>query len=78
VATPNVLMLHRGLLCRLTLLLEAQSNTYDLTVGLGDTLKLVLLLNGIRVGRTLGGVDQLISQALSNGLDVPEGSLASL
>jgi len=53
-------------------------NTLDLTVGLGDTLELVLLLDGVRVGRTLGGVDELISQALGNGLDVPEGSLASL
>jgi hypothetical protein len=66
------------LLSRLTLLLKPKINTHDLTVGLGDTLELVLLLDGIRVGRTLGGVDELISQALSNGLDVPEGSLASL
>ena len=47
-----------------------------LTVGLGNTLQLVLLLNGVGVGRALGGVDELISQALSNGLHVAEGSLA--
>ena len=48
-----------------------------LTVGLGDTLELVLLLDGVRVRRALGGVDQLIGQALGNGLDVAEGGLAS-
>jgi hypothetical protein len=45
---------------------------------LGDTLKFVLLLDGIRVGGTLGGVDELISKALSNGLDVAESRLAGL
>ena len=47
-----------------------------LTVGLGNTLQLVLLLNGVGVGRALGGVDKLVGQALSNGLHVTEGSLA--
>ena len=46
-----------------------------LSVGLGDTLELVLLLDGVRVGGSLGGVDQLLSKALSNGLDVAESSL---
>ena len=46
-----------------------------LSVGLGDTLELVLLLDGVRVGRTLGGVDQLFSKALCNGLDVAESGL---
>ena len=35
-------------------------------------------LDGVRVGRALRGVDELISEALSNRLDVPEGRLASL
>mmetsp|Transcript_2134 Transcript_2134/g.5409 ORF Transcript_2134/g.5409 Transcript_2134/m.5409 type:complete len:251 (-) Transcript_2134:49-801(-) len=48
----------------------------DLTVGLGHALNLVLLLDGVAVGGALGGVHQLISQALSNGLDVAEGGLA--
>jgi len=43
-----------------------------LSVRLGDTLQLVLLLDGVRVGATLGGVDELFSQALSNGLDIAE------
>jgi hypothetical protein len=47
----------------------------DLTVRLGNTFKLVLLLDGIRVGRTLGSVDQFVSKALSNGLDVAESRL---
>ncbi|GMT05170.1 hypothetical protein PENTCL1PPCAC_27344, partial [Pristionchus entomophagus] len=38
-------------------------------VRLGDTLKLVLLLDGVAVGGSLGGVDQLVSEALGDGLD---------
>lgn len=49
----------------------------NLTVGLGNTLELVLLADGVAVGGTLGSVDDLISQALSHALDVTEGSLAS-
>ncbi|GMR31747.1 hypothetical protein PMAYCL1PPCAC_01942, partial [Pristionchus mayeri] len=48
---------------------EARDNKWSLTVRLGDTLKLVLLLDGVAVGGSLGGVDQLISKALSDGLD---------
>lgn len=47
-----------------------------LTVGLGDTLELVLLLDGVAVGGSLGGVDELVGQALGDALDVPEGGLA--
>lgn len=50
--------------------------TWRLTVGLGDSLQLVLLLDGVRGGRTLGGVDQLLSQTFSNRLDVSESSLS--
>ena len=46
-----------------------------LSVGLGHTLQLVLLLDGVAVGAALGGVDQLIAEALGDGLDVPEGGL---
>ena len=46
-----------------------------LSVGLGDTLELILLLDGVRVGRTLGGVDELLSKALGNRLDVAESGL---
>jgi len=52
-------------------------NMFCLTVGLGNTLKLILLLDGVRVGRTLTSVDELLSKALSNGLDVSERSLTS-
>lgn len=48
----------------------------DLPVGLGDTLELVLLLDGVRVAGALGGVDELLGQALGDGLDVAEGGLA--
>merc|ERR1719461_193552 len=48
----------------------------DLSVGLGDTLELVLLLDGVAVGGSLGGVDQLVSETLGNGLDVAESGLA--
>ena len=44
----------------------------DLSVGLGDTLQLILLLDGVGVAASLGSVDQLLSQALSNRLDVSE------
>lgn len=47
-----------------------------LSVALGDTLQLVLLLDSVRVAASLGGVDQLFGQALSNGLDVAERGLA--
>ena len=49
----------------------------DLSVGLGDTLELVLLLDGVAVGGSLGGIDQLVSETLGNGLDVAESSLTS-
>ena len=49
-----------------------------LTVALGHALQLVLLLDGVAVGRALGGVDQLVGQALRDGLDVSEGGLARL
>lgn len=47
-----------------------------LSVRLGDSLKLVLLLDSVRVGRTLSGVDELLSKTLSNGLDVSESGLS--
>lgn len=50
----------------------------QLSVGLRHTLDLVLLLNGVAVGRTLRGVHDLISQALSHRLDVAERGFASL
>jgi len=46
-----------------------------LSVGDGDSLQLVLLLEGVRVGRLFGSVDQLVSQALGDGLDVTESRL---
>lgn len=49
---------------------------FSLTVALCHTLQLVLLLDRIRVAAALGGVDQLLSQALSDGLDVAERGLA--
>merc|ERR1740123_1510992 len=48
-----------------------------LSVGLGHTLQLVLLLDCVAVGGTLGSVDDLVRETLSDGLDVPEGSLPS-
>jgi hypothetical protein len=43
-----------------------------LTVGLGNALNLILLLDGIGVGGSSGGVHNLIGQAFGNGLDVSE------
>jgi len=47
-----------------------------LPVGLGNTLNLVLLLDCIAVGRSLGSIDDLLSKALSDGFDVAECSIA--
>lgn len=49
----------------------------NLAVGFSNTLDFVFLLDGIAVGRTLGGVDQFVSQALRNALDAAEGRLTS-
>lgn len=48
---------------------------HRLSVALGHTLQLVLLLDSVRVAAALGGVDQLLSKALGNRLDVAESSL---
>jgi hypothetical protein len=47
-----------------------------LSVALGDTLQLILLLDSVRVAGTLSSVDKLLSKALSNGLDIAERGLA--
>ena len=47
-----------------------------LSVRFGDTFKFVLLLDGVAVRAALGGVNQLVSQALGDGLDVTERGLA--
>lgn len=46
-----------------------------LSVGLGNTLQLILLLDGVRVAGSLGSVDELLGQAFGDGLDVAEGGL---
>ena len=48
----------------------------NLSVSLGDTLDLILLLDGVGVGGALGGVDELVGEALGHGLEVAEGRLA--
>ena len=48
-----------------------------LTIGLSDTLNLILLLNRVRVGRSTGGINNLLSEDLCHGLEVAEASLAS-
>lgn len=55
---------------------HAESQYPSLPVGLGDTLQLVLLLDSVRVAASLGSVDQLLSKALGDRLDVAEGGLA--
>ena len=49
-----------------------------LSVTLRHTLELILLLDGVRVGRTLGSVDKLIGQAFRDRLGVVEGGFACL
>ena len=48
-----------------------------LTVRLGNTLNLILLLNGIRVTASSCGINQLLGQALGHSLQVPKASLPS-
>lgn len=48
-----------------------------LPIALGHTLQLILLLDGVGVAASLGGVDQLFGETFGNGLDVSEGSLTS-
>merc|ERR1712111_291643 len=48
-----------------------------LSVRLGNTLKFILLLDGVAVAGPLGRVDQLVSQTLRDRLDVAESSLTS-
>jgi len=43
-----------------------------LSVGPGDSLELVLLLDGVRVRRSLSGVDELVGKTLGNGFRVVE------
>lgn len=50
----------------------------QLSVRLGDSLKLVLLLDGVRVGRSLGGVDELIGKTLGDRLGVVESGFTGL
>jgi len=52
------------------------SSSTSLTVRFGDTLQLILLLDSVAVGRSLGGIDQLVSETFSNGLDVSESRLS--
>lgn len=48
----------------------------NLSVALGHTLQLILLLDSVRVAAALGGVDQLLGKALSNRLDVAESGFS--
>ena len=52
--------------------MEEAATTANLPVSLGHTLDLILLLDGVGVGRSTGGVDDLIGKALGDGLDVAE------
>ena len=47
-----------------------------LTVRLGDSFQLILLLDSIRGGGTLGSVDQFFGQSFGDGLDVSEGGFS--
>merc|ERR1719503_67268 len=52
-------------------------NLWHSAIGLGHTLDLILLLDCVAVRRFLGGVHDLISEALRHGLDVTESAVAS-
>jgi len=46
-----------------------------LTIGLRDALDLILLLDGVAVGGSSGRIDDLVGEALRDGLHVAEGRL---
>merc|ERR1719494_950100 len=46
-----------------------------LSVGLGNTLQFILLLDSVAVGGALGSIDELVGEAFGDGLDVPESRL---
>ena len=50
---------------------------WNLTVRLGDTLNLILLLYGVAVRGPTGSVNDLVGETLGDGLDVSEGGLSS-
>ena len=54
-----------------------ETKMFTLSVGLGNSLDLILLLDGVRVGTFLGAVHDLISKAFSSRLDVSEGTVSS-
>ena len=59
----------RGILTRITC-------ARDLSVGFGNTLQFILLLDSVAVGAALGRVDQLVTETLGDRLDVPEGGFS--
>ena len=59
----------RGILTRIT-------SARDLSVGFGNTLQFILLLDSVAVGAALGRVDQLVTETLGDRLDVPEGGFS--
>ncbi len=58
-------------------IIETNPAVTNLSVGLGDSLNLILLLDGERVGGFLGAVHDFVGQALSTRLDVSEGAVSS-
>jgi hypothetical protein len=52
--------------------IECHHRIAPLPIALCYTLQLVLLLDGVRVAASLGSVDELLSKALCNRLDVSE------
>jgi hypothetical protein len=50
---------------------------HHLSVALSHSLQLILLLNSIAITAPLRRINQLLSQALSNALDVPESRFTS-
>lgn len=72
----RALLLSIELMMRL-FIYKAAPSCWSLAVGLGDSLKLVLLLDSIAVGRSLGGIDELVGKTLGDALGVSKGVFAS-
>jgi hypothetical protein len=76
---PHIGYRQKGSACSSPALRSSLPNQASrLSVALGYSLQLVLLLDGVRVGRTLSGVGKLIGQTLGDRLDVVESGFTGL
>jgi hypothetical protein len=72
--SQSILREKRSNVVRSSTVVEINHTLASLTVGFGHTFNLILLLDGIRVGRSTRRVDELFCETFGHGLEVTEGS----